>query len=317
MLEYLAANASNVELVSSWGVNDWYLNAQRNIPGYLLSTPNGTAGGLLGTYYADTDFKEGVFQQQETPNRDWGLYPPNGLPSNNFSVIWEGMLTVPVDGDVDGWIGVALSANTTARLYIDDALVQYTELTTTGNIQSNIPGIAFTEVNSTLAPAGGAPFKFVKGNVHKIRLEYQAYNLYQKLENVQSVNAEIELFWNLVDRNNSIQKVRVPTVPSLNQSNSNIGPRNRIHRRHHRARRGRKLGFRRRRRRSRHALPIAQPNPARRRHLRAQQTRHHGSARRAPLRNPRILRSRLRSSQRIFPRPVRRSGYLGRTIRAL
>lgn len=207
MKAYLEANASNVELVSSWGVNDWYFNAQRNIPGYLLSTPNGTAGGLLGTYYADTNFTEVVFQQQEAPNRDWGLYPPNGLPSNNFSVIWEGILTVPVDGDVDGWIGVALGPNTTAKLYIDDALLQYTELTTTGNLQSNIPGIAFTEVNSTLAPAGGAPFTFSPGNTHKLRLEFQAYNLYQKIENAGSLNAEIELFWNLVDRENSIQKV--------------------------------------------------------------------------------------------------------------
>ena len=134
------------------------------------------------------------------------MYPPNGLPSNNFSVIWEGLLTVPVDGDVDGWIGVALSANTTAKLYVDDSLVQHTELTVKGNLQSNIPGITFTEANSTSPPAGGAPFTFKKGNVHKIRLEYQAYNLYQKFENIQSVNAEVELFWNLVDRHDPIQK---------------------------------------------------------------------------------------------------------------
>ncbi|TVY94156.1 Beta-glucosidase B [Lachnellula willkommii] len=207
MKAYLAANASDVELISSWGVNDWYFNAQRNIPGYLLSTPNGTAGGLLGTYYADAEFGQATFQQQEAPNRDWGLYPPNGLPSNNFSVTWEGLLTVPVDADVDGWIGVGLGPNTTAKLYIDDVLVQNTELTTTGNLQSNIPGIEFTEVNSTLAPTGGAPFTFLPGKVHKIHLEFQAYNLYQKFENAGSLNAEIELFWNLVDRGgDSIQK---------------------------------------------------------------------------------------------------------------
>lgn len=193
--------------MSSWGVNDWYFNAQRNIPGYLLSTPNGTAGGLLGTYYADTNFSEPIFQIQETPNRDWGLFPPNGLPSNNFSAIWEGQLISPVDGDVDGWIGVALSPNTTAKLFIDDVLVQYTEFSTTGNIQSNIPGIEFTEVNSTAPPMGGAPFTFSKGKMHNIRLEFKAWNLCQKFENVQSLNAEIELFWNLVDRMDSIQKV--------------------------------------------------------------------------------------------------------------
>jgi hypothetical protein len=45
----------------------------------------------------------------ETPNRDWGIYPPNGLPSNSFSVIWEGEVTVPVDIDVNGYIGVGVS----------------------------------------------------------------------------------------------------------------------------------------------------------------------------------------------------------------
>jgi hypothetical protein len=215
MLHYLSTNNPNVSLVSNWGVNDWYFNAQRNIPGYLLSTPNGTAGGLLGTYYADTNFSTPVFEVQETPNRDWGLFPPNGLPSNNFSAIWEGFLTVPVDGEVDGWIGVALSPNTTAKLYIDDMLVQHTELSTTGTIQSNIPGIEFTSVNSTAAPAGGVPFTFEQGKAHKIRLDFQAWNLWKKFENVQSVNAQVELFWNLVDRHNSIQKVNTLPIPPV------------------------------------------------------------------------------------------------------
>jgi hypothetical protein len=148
-----------------------------------------------------------MFQIQETPNRDWGLFPPNGLPSNNFSAVWDGFLTSSVDGDVDGWIGIALSPNTTARLFVNDALVQHTEFSKTGNIQSNIPGLEFTEVNSTSPRAGGVPFTFSKGRVYKICLEFQAWNMYQKFENVQSVNAEIELFWNLVDRSDSIQKV--------------------------------------------------------------------------------------------------------------
>jgi hypothetical protein len=59
-----------------------------------------------------------------------------------------------------------LSANTTANLYIDGALVQHIELTTTENLQMNIPGIAFAEVNSTLTLAGGAPFTFEQGNVY-------------------------------------------------------------------------------------------------------------------------------------------------------
>jgi hypothetical protein len=209
MLNYLSANATDVKLVSSWGVNDWYFNSQRNIPGYLLSMPNGTVGGLLGTYYADTAFLEPIFWQTETPNRDWGLFPPNGLPSTNFSVIWDGLLTVPVDGDVDGWIGVAVNANATARLYIDNVLVQDTKLSTEGNIQSNIPGYRFTSKNSTSPPAGGAPFKFSKGNIHKIRLEFQAWNLYEKYSDmdIHTISSKIELFWNLVDRGDSIQKV--------------------------------------------------------------------------------------------------------------
>lgn len=212
MLEYLSTNAPATKLVSSWGCNDWYFNAQRNIPGYLLSTPNGTVGGLLGTYYADTEFSEPVLWITETPNRDWGLFPPNGLPSNNFSVIWEGLLTVPVDTDVniDGWIGVAVNANATARLFIDGFLVQDTKLTKEGNIQSNIPGYQFTSINSTSPPAGGAPFTFSKGNVHRIKLEFQAWNLWEKSRageiDIQSISSKIELFWNLVDRHSSIQK---------------------------------------------------------------------------------------------------------------
>ncbi|CAG8961854.1 hypothetical protein HYFRA_00014045 [Hymenoscyphus fraxineus] len=205
MIEYLAANASGVELVSSWGVNQWEYNAQVNIPGYLLSA-NGTKGGLLGTYFADTNFTEPIFTTLETPNRDWGLYPPNGLPSNNFSVRWDGFLSVPVDADVLGYIGVALSANTTAKLYIDDELIQHTVLTTKGNLLSNIPGFDYINVNSSAQPPGSASFRFVKGKTHKIRLDFQAYNLAQKYENVQSINAEVELFWNLVDRTDPVQQ---------------------------------------------------------------------------------------------------------------
>jgi PA14 domain len=207
MLSYLAVNASDIELVTSWGVNDWYFNAQRNIPGYLLSTADGTPGGLQGTYYADTNFTEPIIRQQETPNRDWGLFPPNGIPSNNFSVIWEGLLTVPVDGEVDGWIGVATSPNCTAKLYIDDILVHDSPLSSKSTIQSNIPGLRFTQVNSTAPPAGGSPFTFIKMKEHHIRLEFQAFSLEQNLENIQNINSKVELFWNLVDKNNSIQKV--------------------------------------------------------------------------------------------------------------
>lgn len=151
------------------------------------------------------------------PNRDWGLWPPNGLPDSNFSVIWEGLLTVPVDTEVEGWLGVAVSPNSTAKLWVDGVMVQYTEMSTESTIQSNIPGLDFTSKHSRDAPAGGATFRFEKGAVHRVRLEYQAYNLYEKAVNVQSVNSEIQLFWNLVDRRGeeaSIQQVIKFSFPS-------------------------------------------------------------------------------------------------------
>ncbi|KAI9739782.1 MAG: hypothetical protein M1834_006503 [Cirrosporium novae-zelandiae] len=206
MTEYLAENASKVKLLSSWGSNTWLYNGQYNIPGYLLSTPNGTAGGLLATYYADTNFSKPAFQIIETPNRDWGLYPPNGLPSNNFSAIWEGNLSVPVNDKVEGWIGVAVYANNSAKLYIDDELVAQSAFSSSGNILSNIESLSYSEENSTMAPPGSVAFNFTEGSTHKVRVEFQAWNLYQKIENVNSLNAEIELFWNLVDRVDPVGK---------------------------------------------------------------------------------------------------------------
>jgi PA14 domain len=188
-------------------VNDWYFNAQRPIPGYLLYTPGGISGGLQGTYFADLNFKEPMFTQQETPNRDWGLFPPDGLPSSNFSVVWEGTLQVPVDSDVHGWIGVATSANCTAKLYVDDVLVLDSPFSSGGTIQSNIPGLKFTQRHSTDAPSGGSPFTFKFGAVHKLRLEFQAFKMGGDQENTQTFNSKVELFWNLVDRDNSIEKV--------------------------------------------------------------------------------------------------------------
>lgn len=205
MSVYIKDNASSVELVSSWGSNSYDYNGQYAIPPYLLSA-NGTIGGLLATYYADTNFTTPVVRRIETPARDWGLYPPPGLPSNNFSATWEGMLTVPVDLDVDGFIGVAVSSNTTAKLYVDGKLVSTSPLTTTGNLLSNIPGLTFVQANATIPPAGSETFTFRKGATHRIRIEYQAYNTYQKIENQSSLNAEIVFFWNLVDQKSATQQ---------------------------------------------------------------------------------------------------------------
>ncbi|KAK0467422.1 glycoside hydrolase family 3 protein [Armillaria novae-zelandiae] len=206
MKSYLSINHPNVGLVSSWGADTWMYTAQHAIPGYFLSF-NGTPGGLLATYYSDTHFLDAVFQVQEQPNRDWGIYPPLGLPSNNFSVIWEGELEVPVDGsDVDGYIGVAVYANNTGRLYVDDVLVAQSEFSDTGTVMGNIQSLSYALANATSTPPGGAPFTWTAGARHKLRVEFQAWNLWQKVENINSINAQVELFWNLVDRTDAVGK---------------------------------------------------------------------------------------------------------------
>ncbi|KAJ7983158.1 glycoside hydrolase family 3 protein [Mycena polygramma] len=203
MTAHLAAAAPGVQLVSSWGANTWLYNGQYGIPPYLLSS-DGVPGGLRATYYSDTNFTEAVFELQEAPNRDWGIYPPVGLPSNNFSVVWEGELAVPVAQAVHGWIGVGVNANTTARLFLDDALVSESPLTLSGNILGNIESLTYDVVNGTRPPPGGVSWTFEKGATHKIRVEFQAWNYVQKFENVNSVNAQVELFWNLVDSKDAV-----------------------------------------------------------------------------------------------------------------
>ncbi|KAK6852336.1 glycoside hydrolase family 3 protein [Apiospora arundinis] len=197
-------NASKIELVSSWGANTWEYNGQYVIPPYLLSA-NGSKGGLQAKYFAEPSFQGQSVERIEAPALDWGMYPPPGLPSNNFSVIWEGDLESPVDLDVDGWIGVAVGPNTTARLYVDDKLVMShgTEdqmILTESTVMGNIMQYTFTQANSTRPPPGSAPFTFRKGETYRIRIEFQAYNLHKKIENVSSLNSQMVLFWNLVDR---------------------------------------------------------------------------------------------------------------------
>lgn len=198
VLNALHAANSSTEVVSAWGANSWYYNAQYAIPGYHLSTPNGTIGGLQATYFADTNFSKPMVRKTEVPVRDWGLYPPPGLPSNNFSAVWEGTLTVPISTTTQGWLGVGISWNATANLYVDGKLHYHAPLTTDGNFLSNIPSRAYSLQNSTAPPPGSAPFTFVPGATHHVRLEFQSWNLYQKLQNVNSLNAEVMLFWNLV-----------------------------------------------------------------------------------------------------------------------
>lgn len=209
ILSYSTAPDASFELVSSWGANTWEYNSQYVIPPYLLSAPNGTAGGLKVTYFAGVNFTSPVLSTLETPALDWGIYPPPSLPSNNFSAVWEGFLTSPVDVDVNGWIGVAVGANTTYKLFVDGDLVSSWgfPLSTDSNIMGNIEQFTFTQANSTLPPEGSIPFTFSQGKKYAIRIEYQAYTLYQKIENVVSLNSQLLLFWNLVSSDSASDPV--------------------------------------------------------------------------------------------------------------
>lgn len=203
LISYTNSSEVKVDLVTSWGANSWEYNSQYAIPPYVLSS-NGVRGGLLATYFADTSFKTPVVQRTETPTLDWGLYPPPGLTSTNFSVIWEGELQSSADVDIEGWIGVAVGANTTVRLFVDDELLISQAVdgsAASKTIMSNIMDYSYVKENSTLPPPGSSPFKFRKGVTHHIRIEYQAFNLYKKIANVVSLNHQILLFWNLVSRN--------------------------------------------------------------------------------------------------------------------
>ncbi|KAK7746690.1 hypothetical protein SLS53_001877 [Cytospora paraplurivora] len=211
MLAHSSDPDAPFELLSSWGANTWEYNAQYVIPPYLLSAPDGTPGGLKVTYYADTNFTESVISRLETPALDWGIYPPPGLPSTNFSAIWEGTLKSPVDVDVNGWIGVAVGANTTSRLYINGDLVTSwgSPLSAESNILGNIQQFDYIQVNGSLPPDGASPFKFSKGATYDVRIEYQAFDLYKTIENVVSLNSQLLFFWNLVSSdaaNNAISQ---------------------------------------------------------------------------------------------------------------
>ncbi|KAL1734585.1 glycoside hydrolase family 3 protein [Schizophyllum commune] len=197
----------SVDLVTTWGAESWLYHAQYSIPAYAYTDLNGTSGGLTASYFADPDanFSDATpafTHSPQTPNRDWGLYPPLGLSSNNFSVVWEGSLTVPTLGvpSVSGWLGAAVSPNISAEVFIDGAPIASSAATPSGNTLSNIESYVWVQQNATLPPAGGAEFTFESGKTYAVRVELRVWNLAQKIENVNSVNAHIELWWNLAGR---------------------------------------------------------------------------------------------------------------------
>jgi hypothetical protein len=198
MEEY--SNKNGIELATHWGANGWLYNGQNPIAPDLLSTTDGQKGGLRATYFTDTNFSEPIFQIVEPPNQNWGIYPPNGLPINNFSVTYEGQLRVVSDVK-QGWLGLAIGANNAAKLFVDDKLLVDIPFSTTGNILADIQKLEYSMANGTAPPPGTASFQFTANTTHSVRVEFwQTLNpLVQTRENKASVTAQIELFWNLVD----------------------------------------------------------------------------------------------------------------------
>ncbi|KAM0414654.1 hypothetical protein ACHAPT_013498 [Fusarium lateritium] len=206
ILNQLAAKDLNVDVFSAWGANSWQYNAQYPIPGYLLSA-NSSSGGLQATYYHDVDLHHIAFQTIEMPNHDWGVYPPIGLGSNSFGVVWEGELEVPVSCQVDGWIGVGVTPKTTARLYIDGKLVSQSDDSNPGTILREIMSYTYTTEKGTIPPPGGSEFVFTPGSKHKIRIECKVHPNWPR-SSAAGVHSRVQLFWNLVDRNSVIGQAK-------------------------------------------------------------------------------------------------------------
>ncbi|TRM55149.1 glycosyl hydrolase family 3 C-terminal domain-containing protein [Schizophyllum amplum] len=204
ILSYLP---DSVSLVSTWGAESWLYHSQYAVPAYAYTDLSGTPGGLTASYFADpsanfTSATPAFTTAPQTPNRDWGLYPPLGLSSNNFSVVWEGALTVPELGvpSVAGWLGAAVSPNISAEVFVNGSSVARSPATTVGNTLSNIESWVWVQDNATAAPPDGAEFEFESGRTYALRVELRVWNLAQKIENVNSVNAHVELWWNLAGR---------------------------------------------------------------------------------------------------------------------
>ncbi|UKZ67853.1 uncharacterized protein TrAtP1_009011 [Trichoderma atroviride] len=171
MLSYLKNSSSGGRLTSSWGANSWEYNNQYVIPGYLLSTLNGTNGGLQATYYAGTNFTFPKASRLEVPAQDW---------------------------DVDGWIGVAIGPNSTSKLYVDGKLIASKGYGPDSNVLGNIEGYGWIQQNHSIPPEDGVDFTFKKGAKYQIRIEFQSWNNFKKTANVNSVNSQLIFWWNLV-----------------------------------------------------------------------------------------------------------------------
>ncbi len=97
----------------------FFLDNLSTIPSECLLPPgeNNVKHGLLGTYYANDHFEGEPVKKQIDPtiDFDWNWSGPSGMNPEYFSVIWEGRLQAPEDGD----FVLAIGSDDGSRLYIN------------------------------------------------------------------------------------------------------------------------------------------------------------------------------------------------------
>lgn len=89
------------------------------VPTDMLTPTSGIGNGLTATYYKGTDLTNVAFTKTDANvYYDWGNDGPQGLGSDQFSVRWEGTITI---GEKDSRL--CFFADDGVRAYIDDKLV--------------------------------------------------------------------------------------------------------------------------------------------------------------------------------------------------
>ncbi|KAH0614216.1 uncharacterized protein H6S33_006102 [Morchella sextelata] len=172
---------------------------------------------IVDTYVDEKDLETHwgapTFLYYDLNNKAWGVvegpmleyehYPPSGpdgkqLPSNAFSVRWEGYLHSPVDAKA---VLGAMTRSGNVTVYVNDVLHSKAASGSVKNTYSDTPDQFWQvyEQNSTMVPTGSAEFTFKKGASIKIRIEYQG-------SNAASGQRLVAPAWNLVDRKDELEK---------------------------------------------------------------------------------------------------------------
>lgn len=84
-------------------------------------------------------------------------------------------MTVLVDADANGGLGVYVYVHTKVKFYIDDSMVNHRfklKKSLQGIIISNIPTLSYPTIDNTQASPGSAPFTCKQGAVNEILVEY-------------------------------------------------------------------------------------------------------------------------------------------------